>query len=305
MKRVRNSCLAGLCITLTGLLLAGCRACESKTYPVEFPPRAPDATQVTETIHRDAERIDGYEPKGEIARLAGAFYKVNALTVDRGHKPEQMQEALENLRLAGQRCLTDFGYEAISRLGLFLLERFEHRLQALAEASQGVEGSATPLFTGGEPPAGIAEPFSAFASIGGDFLVLAAANDMARQKGSGFELDADSRFFVRLAFKMRWANVFPEVTEVQLRLLDDYERKWYEIWVAERSKTADLPRRLRAVAYLAKHDPGYPALEARGIVLFKAGDYAQAAKAFHAALEKKPGDDRLESFLDQARARAR
>jgi tetratricopeptide (TPR) repeat protein len=289
---------------LIGLLLAGC---SSEQRQVAFQPRQPDPAQLAEQSKRDLDTLGEFKPGGQTDRVAQAFFQANLLTVSADlAEPSGLDEQMVHLRMAAKSCLIEQGQDSMIKLGLFLLAGFERELEALAKATKEVPGASTALLTGAEPPPAIRDAFGRFARYGGGFLVLAAANDLVHQgKDGGIEMSEADRFFIRLAFKVYWANAMPEAVTGIDWVLSDFERRWYEIWVVERSKTASVERKLAAIRYLEKKDPAYKAKTAAGIVLFQARQYGPAVKAFELALEADPADADAKAFLAQAKRKAR
>jgi tetratricopeptide (TPR) repeat protein len=292
------------CLTLA--LALGLAGCPSAERPVVFPPAEPTAELIREFAARDAERVAGFTPQGPAATLQGLFRQANTRSVEQRDNPTAAESARVSMRVAAKRALEDLGQETIVKVGLLELAEFERRLDALIQAAAQVEGSSAALLTGSPPPEALRPAYQAFVELGGDFLLLAAANDLVRagEGGRGVRMEASGRFFTRLAFKVYWCSVVPEATAPLDWVLRDEERLWYERWVAERSRTATRGRRLDAVRYLKARDPAYPEAKARGIVLFQLRQYAEAAKAFDAALKETPQDPDLPSFLAQAKRHA-
>ena len=289
---------------LAVLPFVGCSSCEK---PVRFAPRSPEAADVARALARDEEKLGDYRPEGQALRVVEHFQKANLMVASRNKPPPaELVQELFILRMAAKQLLIEDGQQAATRLGLYLLARFETHLEELSSAARDVPGAAAALLTGSEPPAGIRDTFEKFARFGGTFLVLAAANDLVRQDDDGgIELSEHNRFFVRLAFKVYWANVMPDATGAIDWVLPDYERRWYEIWVAERSLTAPLARKLAAIGYLEAHEPHYRAHAARGIVLFLSHKYPKSVQSFELALKEHPGDKNLKRFLAEAKKRNR
>ncbi len=288
---------------VAGCLLGGCPADET---PMRFAPRQPPAEQIAQQRQLDRDRLGDWQPSGQAERTARVFMRANRMLAGVEQVPPAMaQQQLDSVRVAGKALLVDGGKKAVVRLGLYLLQRFESSLGKLCAAASGVEGAAAALLSGAEPPPSVKPAFDRFANHGGGFLVLAAANDLVRQ-GDGGELvlDPEDRFFARLAFKVYWSRVLPEVTATIDWLLSDFERRWYEIWVVERSKTASLQRKLKALHYLQQEVPDYRAHQARGLVLYQAGEYGRAVQAFEEAVKRHPNDDRIAAQLAQARRKA-
>ncbi|HOX42648.1 MAG TPA: tetratricopeptide repeat protein [Myxococcota bacterium] len=287
-------------------LACGLSGCPSSDRPVAFPPAPPPPELARELLARDAERVKGFSPQGPAAGLSKLFRQANLLAVEQRDNPAAADGAQQDLRMAAKRAMEDQGQDSLVRVGLLELQEFERRLDALLSAAAQVDGSAGPLLTGSPPPAALKAAYHDFAELGGDFLLLAAANDLVRpgEGGRGLDMSPEGRFFTRLAFKVYWSSMAPEATQPLDWALSDVERLWYERWVAERSRTALRPRRLEAVRYLKSRDPAYPEAKAAGIILFQQRQYAEAAQAFQKALEQTPQDPDLPSFLEQAKRHA-
>jgi hypothetical protein len=287
--------------------LATLAGCPGEPREVGFPPLAPPPELVRELAARDQERVRGYAPAGQAATLQGLFRQVNRLSVEQRDDPMAGAKQHADMRMAAKRLLEDEGQEAVLRLGLHELAEFERRLEALLEVAGRVENSATPLLSGGPVPAELTPTYGAFVEVGGDFLVLAGANELVRpaRGGRGLVLDAQARFLARLAFKVYWSNVAPEATQALDWTLSPEERFWYERWVAERSRSASRQRRLEAIRHLHAKDPAYPEAKARGVVLFQQRMYPNAVQVFEEARRANPQDPDLPHFLEEARRRAR
>jgi tetratricopeptide (TPR) repeat protein len=287
------------------LLIFGITGCKpSEQTKVAFDPKPPDATEVARVLENDAKAVSGYTPGAASQNVVEAFVALNSLSEasDPALDQRRIEKAFDDLRRSIVRCLEDEGQENLRRLGLFLLARFERDLDDLVKNTRTL-GLTTAALVGKVQTPAAAEPFiKKFVEIGGDFLPLAVANDLVRDDPSGGILVApDTVFFIRLAFKVHWANILPETIDPQKLMLSDFEREHYDRWVIERSKTAPLARRLQAIANIKAHNPSYPTLKAKGIVLFQAGSFDEAAKAFEEALKQNPGDKYIEACLSQAR----
>ncbi len=292
-------------LLLIALAVTSLSACtQDADQPIAFASRLPEAGAADKALAADHARIQGFSPQGEQAKLVKYFRKFNQVMLNSNATQMEMETALQELRLSAKRNLEDFGHEDMRRLGTFLLEQFDKNLQALLAKASKTEGAATALLSGTPPTGDLRKSFRDFAELGGDFLVLAFANGLVEQKDGLLSLPPHSLFFIRLAFKVRWANVFPEVTRPLDFLLSDFERRWYEIWVAERSKTASKQRRLQAIRRLKVIDPDYAHLKAMGVVCYQTKDYRAAVAAFEKALKTKPGNKQLKSFLKQAKTKA-
>lgn len=282
------------------LVLVGCNEPQAV---IGFSPRWPSGAEVDRMLARDQAELQGFEVDEPARRVIEQFEKCNRqMAVPRQRSPEDRDAAFTDLRGAAKRALEDRGPEGVRRIGLVLLARFERALNELIRATQGVPGAADALLHGSPPVPPIAEAFERFRAVGGGFLELAGRNALLRPGGDGgLTLDEADRFFVRLCFKVYWSQALPEVADPLRLILTDDERRWYEIWVVERSLSASLERKLGAIATLTALDAAYPAERARGIVFFQARTFDEAALAFEKALEAKPGDPELRVFLAQAR----
>lgn len=295
--------------TLTALALAAlcASACSSTVDPVAFDLSRPDPGRLEEQLRADTEELGDYKPGEQAGRVIKFFQAANLQTISTDPVDKSaLETGLLNMRMAAKRLLIEDGQREATRLGLHMLGGFERELAALAEASHKIDGAAVALLTGAPPPDGIREAYQRFARFGGGFLVLAAANGLVSQGPSGgLVVNQSDRFFIRLAFKVYWANVLPEGTDALDWVLSDFERRWYEIWVVERSKTAPLERKMAALRHLNRHEPDYPARLAQGVALYQARDYKKAVQAFELALKEKPGDKQAEKFLAAAKRKAR
>lgn len=291
-------------LTLVALTGTGC---PTKDEPVAFEVRRPDPARIAEQVRADADTLGDYKAPEQAQRLINFFQQANLQTVSPDPvAPDALEKGFLNLRMAAKRMLMESGQKAATQLGLLLLDRFETELAKLAEASRKVDGATVALLSGAPPPDGILAAYRSFARFGGGFLVLAAANGLIRQgDNGGLLIDEADRFFIRLAFKVYWAHVMPEGTDAIEWMLTDFERRWYEIWVLERSQTAPLARKQAALRYLVHHDPDYPARLAQGVVLYQNKQYEKAVHAFEQALKDKPDDEKLKRFLAAAKRKTR
>ncbi len=291
-------------LVLAALTQAGC---PTRDDPVDFERRRPEPARIAEQLKADTDTLGQFTPSEQAQRVIKFFQQANLQTVSIDPvEPAELEKGFLNLRLAAKHLLMESGQKVATQLGLHLLGRFEAELAKLAAASRKVDGATVALLSGAPPPAGILEAYQRFARFGGGFLVLAAANGLIGQgQDGGLEVDEADRFFIRLAFKVYWANVLPEGTNAIEWMLTDFERRWYEIWVLERSRTAPLVRKQAALRYLVQHDPDYPARMAQGVVLYQNKQYEKAAQAFEQALKDKPDDEKLKRFLAAAKRKAR
>ena len=278
-------------------------ACSPSEIPVRFKVRGPTPDQTAAWKANDQKTLGDWQPEGQAKRTLDFFEKTNLMTVDPALKQTKaLNDHMVVLRKAAKQLFVDDGKQAVVKLGLFLLSKFETELDKLLEASKKTPGSAEALLAGKQPPESMRDQFSAFAKYGGAFLQLAAANQLVKKGRDGSLTIADKdRFFVRLAFKTYWARVMPEAVNAKEWVLSPQERLWYEIWVVERSTTAPMVRKLNAIRLLAVKDPAYPVDRAMGIVLYQGKKWKPAIEAFGQALKQAPNDPELEKFLAAAK----
>ena len=300
----RCSLTAHQLITVSLLVAGYVTSCtSSKQTTITFNPQPPDPVEVARAIENDAKAIIDYTPGAASQNVIQALKKLNVLT-DMRTRPvdeQNIEQAFEDLRRAIAYCLEEEGKENLHRLGLFLLARFERELDELAKNTRPLGLTTKKILAGTDREASLEPALKKFVEIGGDFLPLAVNNDLIRDDPSGgIQVVPDTAFFIRLAFKVRWANILPEQIDPLTLMLTDFEREQYDRWVVERSKTAPLARRLQAITDLKARNPSFPDSKAKGIVLFQAGSYDAAAKAFEEALKQNPGDKDVEAYLNQA-----
>jgi tetratricopeptide (TPR) repeat protein len=285
-------------------VLIGLYDCKCQdTVKVEFPIRQPDPKQVDRVRDREKKEISGYQP-GELEQgVLESYLQFNRNTLAKERPPADLEQDLTRIRVAAKMCLEQGGQKQLHQLIIWLLVRFEQSLADLLVASKTHKAAAA-LLSGSEPPDGIREQFEKFARLGGDFIPNAYnAGLIRRSKDDGLELAEDGRFFVRLAFKVRWAKILPQAIQPMTWLLNGFESKWYDIWTVERSRTASLSRKLKAIARLKKRNPAYRDHQARGIVYYQKKDFKRAALSFEQALKENPKDRQVGSFLKAARRR--
>jgi len=280
-------------------LIAGCKS--RQTAVVEFTPQQPDSAQIQSAVQRDREELSKGPAPGEMElKTILLWQKVNTLSLSRAQDTSQLDQAMTSLRSLTGRILEDQGVATLRRICLRLVDTFETDLNALVAAAVSADIS-TALLSGAPTPPFIRPQYDKFVQTAGDFLLHAANSGLLKQTREGrIELPPGAELFLRIAFKARFGNILPEVTTPLQWLLSDFERKWYNIWVIERSRTSTLPRKLEAILALKAMDPSYPDEVTRGIVLFQAQKFDQAKLAFEAALSQKQADPRIPGFLAAA-----
>ncbi len=288
-------------LLLVWMSLYGCRCQE--TVAVEFSLRHPDPNRVKQVRKREKKEIKGYQPGKLEQGVLESYIQFNRNTLSKEHPPAELEKDLTRIRIAAKMCLEQGGQKRLHQLIIWLLARFEQSLVDLLAQAKTQEAAAA-LLSGSEPPKAIREHFEKFTRFGGDFIPNAYnAGLIQRSKSQGIELVDDGRLFVRLAFKVRWAKILPQAIQPMTWLLDGFESKWYDIWTVERSRTASLSRKLKAIARLKKRNPAYRDHKARGIVYYQQKDFKRAASSFEQALGENPKDRQTESFLKAARRR--
>lgn len=300
----RRFVMAGLVTAVSLLVMVSITSCKSsKQIMIAFDPQPPDPRQVAGILEQDAAAVSNYTPGVASQNVIHAFVALNVSTDARGQpaNEETIEQAFNDLRHAIARCLEDEGRENLHRLGVYLLARFERSLDELATGTRSAGTTTATLLTRANATPAVEPLLRKFIEVGGDFLPLAVDNHLIQDDSKGgIQVAPDTAFFVRLAFKVYWANMLPEQIDPLALMLTDFEREQYDRWVFERSKTATLARRLQAIADLKLRNPSFSDLKAKGIVLFQAGSYAEAAKSFDEALKQNPGDKNVENYLNQA-----
>jgi len=290
--------LAALCAVPFG---AGCKSSES--VDVAFPVQQPDPNRVAQVRKQDKKEITGYQPGDFEKGVLEAYFDFNRRTVGEKRSRAELEENFTRIRLSAKMSMEQRGQKPLRKLIIWLLFRFEESLADLLAAAQSKEATAA-LLSGSKPPEEIREKFEQFSEVGGDFISNAYnAGLLKPAKKGGIELAAGGKFFIRLAFKVRWAMILPEGTRPRTWLLNSFENKWYDIWTVERSKTASLSRQLVAIARLKKRNPAYRDHTARGIVYYQHKEYRKSLSSFVQAQKEYPQDQRIKSFLQAAKRR--
>ena len=279
--------------------------CPSQKATIAFEPRTPPRIQVERIFKEDGQALTGFQQNETDRALVALFKQVNVLTTRPAAGGPQLESALRKLQSAARKYTQQHGQDRARLLGLSLLQQFEQRLQSLTKQSNTIPGSADAMFMGMPPDKSLRKAYESFAQLGGSFLKLAAVNGLiTRNKIGGMAMVDTDRFFIRLAFKVYWANLFAPIQEPPDWMCATFEINWYDIWVAERSRTAPLQRKLGAVVRLKKRDSNDPDHKARGILFFLAGQHARSARAFKAHIEKHPEDKQAVAFLAQTKPHA-
>jgi len=285
-------------------LLLGLAGCKSKeTVDVAFPVRQPDPTQVAQVLDQDKREIAGYQPGDFEKGVLESFLRFNRRTVGDKSSRAELDEDFTRFRVTAKMSMEQGGQKPLRKLIIWLLFRFEKSLEELLAAARSKEATEA-LLSGSKPPEEIREKFEQFSELGGDFISNAYNAGLLKpsQKG-GIELVDGGRFFIRLAFKVRWAMILPETTRPRSWVLNSFENKWYDIWTVERSKTASLSRRLLVIVRLKKRNPAYRDHSARGIVYYQHKDFQKSLQSFEQDLKEHPQDQRIKSFLQAAKRR--
>ena len=292
----RQRCLLWIAALLV-MTAAGCR--NERAYEMAFSPRVP-ATSALEKLKAEDEKVlSGYAPSGPATELIKAFTAFNQLTVAGEIGPVKMETAIRKLQETAEKMLAQDGKEGVGKLCLRLIQRFQKQLKNLAHASKSVPGSAEAILRQRPLAEPVKSAYQAFCEVGGDFLQHAFLAGLIVPAKTGLQQTPGATFFMRLAFKVRFANLFATEGSPESWLLTDFERQWYAIWVVERSETAALPRKLMAIRELQSLDPDYPHQLARGIVYFQNRRFPQALAAFEKAKNAGTKDPRLPSFVAQ------
>ncbi len=277
-------------------------SCQSANRKVDFDPRKPDEKKIQQQLSSDADKLRDWKMDDQAKRIQELFYKANLMSTTHDRvDPEKMNDVLTSLRMATKSYLITSGKSNLVKLGIKLVGDFEKEFEAICQQSGKVPGASVALLSGAPVPKAIDKQFKRFTKVGGGFLVVASANGLVKEGKDGtLVADPEARFFIRTAFKVYWANALPQSVKPLDWILSPFERKWYEIWVAEKSKTAPLARKMAALEYLSKEQTDYPAELAKGIILYKAKKYALARKAFELALQKNPHNEKAKIFMAQA-----
>jgi hypothetical protein len=290
--------LAALCAVPFG---AGCKSMD--TIEVEFAVRQPDPNQVAQVLDQEKREISGYEP-GQLEKpVLEAYAGFNRNMADKERSRADLEDDIKRIRVAAKLCLEQGGQNQLRKLIIWALARFEESLLKLLAAAKD-QKSVAALLSGSKPPKEISKEFEEFTELGGDFISNAYnAGLLHPAKEGGIELTSGGQFFVRLAFKVRWAMILPEATQPLSWLLTGFESRWYDIWTVERSRTAPLSRKLKAVARLKKRNPAYRDHTARGIVYYQHKDFQRSLRCFELAQKEHPKDQRIKKLMQAVKRR--
>jgi hypothetical protein len=256
---------------------------------------------VAQVLDSEKQEITGYEP-GQLEKpVLEAYAGFNRNMADKERSRADLEEDIKRIRIAAKMCLEQGGQQQLRKLIIWALARFESSLEKLLAAAKD-QKTVTALLSGSKPPDGIGKEFKEFTELGGDFISNAYNAGLLKpsEKG-GIELTSGGQFFVRLAFKVRWAMILPEATQPLSWLLTGFERRWYDIWTVERSKTAPLSRKLKAIIRLKKRNPAYGDHTARGIVYYQHKDFQRSLRSFELALKEHPQDQRIKKLMQAAK----
>ena len=282
-------------------VLSGCKSLE--TVEVEFPVRQPDPNQVAQVLDDEKQEISGYQP-GQLEKpVLDAYIAFNRNVATEDRSRVDLDKDIGSIRIAAKMCLEQSGQTKLRKLIIWALARFEKNLANLLAAAKSQKAVAA-LLSGSKPPEEIAEEYKEFSELGGDFISNAYNAGLLKpsEKG-GIQLAAGGLFFVRLAFKVRWAMILPEATRPRSWLLTGFESRWYDVWTVERSKTAPLSRKLKAIIRLKKRNPAYRDHTARGIVYYQSRDFERSLRSFELALKEHPQDQSIKKFVRAAKRR--
>ena len=283
----------------------GILGCTNSNVNVGFKEIVPDSDEVAAQLDLEKKDLAGFVPAGMAQKFVAAFIRLNSATVYRDVNPLELEKSMRALEMVAGRIYRENGEESVRKLCLWLLRRFETDLDQLRKAIRQTTEGALAALEGRPAPEAIQDTYKKFVEVGGDFLRHASrAGLVVRDDKGGIELTRGARFFMRLAFKVRFSNIFPQETKPLDWLLTDFEQKWYLIWVVERSQTASLQRQLMSISRLKKKVADYPHLTARGIVYYNHQKYKEALEALEAALKAHPRDDRLKALVSQAKRQA-
>ena len=292
------------CILSPVFMLACLSGCKSPdTVEVGFPVRQPDPNQVAQVLEQEKHNITGYEPADPEKGVLTAYIQFNRNAMEKERSRADLEQDLTRIRIAAKMCLEQGGQKRLHKLIIWLLGRFEQSLSELMTASRSKKATAA-LLSGSKPPEEIREQFDKFIELGGDFISNAYNAGLLRpSKQGGIEPAEGGQFFIRLAFKVRWSMILPEAIRPLSWLLTSFESEWYDIWTVERSKTASLSRKLKAIIRLKKRNPAYRDHAARGIVYYQHKDFKRSVGCFEQALLDHPEDQQAQSYKKAAEQR--
>ncbi len=276
--------------------LGGCRR-ESVEIPVEFSARPFDAEKARQVVETDRARLGDWQPRGEQLEFIENLKLFNNQAAAGGEANELMAKLVTQAAHLYQKE----GAENLQKLSLWLVERFEGALRALA---QKCDAECARALCQGKPVAAELSPLAAeCTSWCSDFVLHACRAGLLNPADKGLEISAEAAFLLRVAFKVRLYSLMPEAAQAMELLLGPQEKKGYYLWVAEKSKVATFERKLEAVRQLKKLDPEYPEALARGVMHYQAGYFDTAVADFEFVLKESPADARVRSWLEQAKKR--
>lgn len=202
------------------------------------------------------------EPLPFLVRAAGESLRSFGRAEAEGRTGEAARALLE-LRGLARNSLTKHGDEPVLRLLAYQTELFL---------------SAVESWEAGGPEV------SDIAELGGAFLHKARAARWTR----GERRLVATRAERAALFKVRW------VEAAGLRAVGAFAptanelRIYYRFLLEHPDTTRSAEEPLRYVSAVEKVDLGYPVLFARGVIYYRTGQFARAAQAFRAHLEKQP-----------------
>lgn len=239
---------------------------------VDVVPQSPPIDAAEWQPYLDRVRALTPPPEAAVAPLLDAFAALNRAEVATDDPPNDRAYALaartwlaEAERFAVRRG-TDTYLDIGRRQGMRLAER----LAALMDWCDKNDVSPHDAVRRPDPPPVVAD----YIAVGGGFVRFAEEGGLIRDG----RLVEDRLPYVQALFVEHW------LAPLRGRIpVDEYrwpaERAWLLRWRVEHQTTGDLDERLAAARELAAL-PGYPADLNAGVLLYRAGRYAEAAERF-------------------------
>ncbi len=213
-------------------------------------------------------------PSGPLAeKTVAASAQVNALEARLGRaalKSPDYHRAVKRFRAAARAWIELEGPEAYVALGRHQGIALWSSLPAVLAAARTAGVAPGVIIETAASPPGVVE----YIALGGGFLRFAESGGFIKgaRRVDGMAALAQGLFMDH------WLAPMRAETAVDGQLLPD-ERRWLHQWRVEYQRGGDADRKLSAIAALSR-GASYPADHNAGVVLFRAGRYAEAAARF-------------------------
>ncbi len=291
---------ASACCLVFFFFLQGCKQ-SCGDVAIEFDGRVPPAEDISDVEQRDAQLAADFKPDGNEAKLIGLYKKFNMITASGLARSDEIEKLYEEVSEISSKLLEEKGAERLNELVAYLTENFMNSLGGLLSKLDPASSEA--LLEGRKLEGETAALYEKLVQWGADFIRNAAGAGLIKRTEGRLNFAQGGKLFVRIAYKVRFSGFFKTEDAISM-LLTPTEKKWYYIWVAERSKTASMERKLLAISGLAKMEKDYPVALARGIVHYNGGKYDLAVADFEHALAGGARDKRIRCWLEKAKEAA-